>query len=140
MKFISESERTKQSGSYREIIDSANTSGDISSSCTCVSNEVSQVIICQKKKFKMWGSLCSSVSPLLNGMMMVTVVVIMTSLLQVPKGVAGNPPVRISQQKMVNVSGDFVLGAFFPIHKRGTAMDTCGEIQVSRRSKKKKIV
>lgn len=33
-------------------------------------------------------------------------------------------------QKLVNVSGDFILGAIFPIHQRGTGFEACGEIQV----------
>lgn len=130
MKFISESELNKQS-----CLNSGNTDLLIQVVILVVNKIAIQIkslkwLVVSLKKGKMWGSLCSSVKLSLKGIMMATVMVITTSLLQIPNGVAGNPPVMISQQKMVNVSGDFVLGAFFPIHKRGTAMDTCGEIQV----------
>jgi len=34
-------------------------------------------------------------------------------------------------KKYVNITGDFVLGALFPIHSRGSDSGICGEIQVS---------
>lgn len=36
----------------------------------------------------------------------------------------------ILQNKYVDYPGDFILGALFPIHRRGSGNDVCGEIQV----------
>lgn len=40
---------------------------------------------------------------------------------------------RASLAKVVytNLTGDFVLGGLFPVHRRGSGGQSCGEIQVS---------
>jgi len=57
--------------------------------------------------------------------------VVLMMLVVTPSPASSTATMTSSNQKMVNISGDFILGALFPIHRRGEmGSDICGEIQV----------
>ncbi|CAL8138072.1 unnamed protein product [Orchesella dallaii] len=54
--------------------------------------------------------------------------VVLMMLVVTPFPASSTTTMTSSNQRFVNISGDFILGALFPIHRRGDS-EMCGEIQ-----------